>query len=80
MNNQFNNNYSIQPRTDSNDIFYGTMGEDFLLLTKLHPRQIWSVVEEDDTIYIAPGINHANRTKFFATIEGWESRNEVYYI
>jgi len=67
---------------DNNAAFNGTMyetfGEEMDFINIQNDKMIWTIIDEEDTMYILAGRHLVNRIGYIITKEEWENDEEIY--
>lgn len=57
---------------------FETYGSDLEFIKSKDPTYVWTLVQEDDCVYIKPGVSLVNRLIYLVTYNPWSSDEEVY--
>ena len=72
----------MQNPIDKNAAFDGTMyetyGEEIEFINIQEPKMIWTIISEEDELFIIAGLHIVNRIGYIITKEEWENSEEIY--
>jgi hypothetical protein len=59
---------------------YETYGEEYEYLKKQPNKRIWTIIDEEDELYVIAGLHFVNRMGYLVTDEEWVDENETYLV
>ncbi|MDD5141017.1 MAG: hypothetical protein PHY43_12250 [Verrucomicrobiales bacterium] len=58
--------------------WFETYGEEELFVRSANPKQIWTIVDSDEGLWLIAGFHIVNRLGYLITQTPWKSENEIY--
>ncbi len=74
------NNYNIEDLAPFNGIMYETFGEELEYVRSQPKDKIWTIIDDEDELYIISGFHLINRIGYVITKNSFQSKNETYSI
>ena len=59
---------------------YETYGEEVDYVKQQPNKRIWTIIDEEDKLYIIAGYHFVNRLGYLVTDEEWSDENETYLV
>ena len=59
---------------------YETYGEEVDYVRQQPNKRIWTIIDEEDELYIIAGYHFVNRLGYLVTDEEWSDENETYLV
>lgn len=60
------------------DFLFETYGKEYELVLQSNPFCVWTLLDSDGKLYIAPGLHWINRQAYFITKNPWSERQRDY--
>jgi len=54
-------------QTQEGTILFETYGADYIQVQTANPKHVWTLVEENGKLYLAPGFHYVNRINYLIT-------------
>jgi hypothetical protein len=74
------NNYNIEDLVPFGGIMYETFGEELEYVRSQPKDKIWTIIDDEDELYIISGFHIINRIGYVITKNSFKSKNETYSI
>lgn len=73
-------NYNVEDLASFGGIMYETYGEELEYVKSQPKDKIWTIIDDEDNLYIISGFHLVNRLGYVITKNSFNSKNETYSI